>query len=96
MPHSCIFKSAQVSVTDSAAVLFDTAIEVGREYYGFVKNIGSEDVYVGCAAVTDSCGFQLSTDEKLELKFFDSTDALSAICASGESTSVCWFLAAYA
>ncbi len=94
MPHNHIFKSDQVTITDSAVTLFDTSMADGREYYGFVKNIGSEDVYIGCATVTDSCGFQLSTDEKLEIKFLDNTDVLNAICATGESTSVCWFLAA--
>ena len=94
MPHNHIFKSDQVAVTDSVVTLFDTSMVVGREYYGYVKNIGSEDVYIGCAVVTSECGFQLSTDEKLEIKFLDNTDVLNAICAPGESTNVCWFLAA--
>ena len=96
MPINCIFRSAQVAVTDSAVALFDTTIDAARDYYGYVKNIGEEDVYIGCADVTSSCGFQLSTDERLEIKFFDSTDSMGAICAEGESTNVCWFLATYA
>ncbi|MCK5603710.1 hypothetical protein KAR91_17620 [Candidatus Pacearchaeota archaeon] len=95
MPVNCIFRSNQVAVTDSGAALFDTAVDETRDYYGYVKNIGGEDVYVGCSAVTSDCGFQLGTDEKLDIKFYDASDSMSAICAEGESTTVCWFLAAY-
>ena len=95
MPHSCTFKTAHVTVTDSAVALFDTILDEEHDYYGSVKNIGEDDVFIGCATVTSECGYQLSTDEELKIEFWDSSDSLSAICAEGESVSVCWFLAAY-
>jgi cold shock CspA family protein len=95
MPHDCTFKTSQVSVGDSAAVLFDITLEPGREYYGSVKNIGNKDVFVGCSTVTANCGYRLEQDEELELKFYDSTDELSAICVTDNPSSVCWFIAAY-
>lgn len=96
MPRNKHFKTDQVAVTDSLAVLFDTAIDESLEFYGLVKNIGTDDVYIGAENVTDDCGYQLGADEELPIRFFDHNDSLSAICASGKSTNVCWLLAAYA
>jgi hypothetical protein len=95
MPHDCTFKTNQVAIAASPVVLFDVTLEVGREYYGYVRNIGTKDVFVGCPTVTASCGYRLEQDEELNIRFFDSTDELSAICVADNSSSVCWFLAAY-
>ena len=95
MPANCIFRSDQVAVTDSPVVLFDTTLDVDREYYGYIKNIGAECVYIGCDSVTDNCGYELNGREEMEIRFFESVDKISAVCKSEESSNVCWFLSAY-
>jgi hypothetical protein len=76
-------------------LLFDTTLVEGVDYYGYVKNLGSECVYIGCSNVTEACGYELDEREELEIKFMNSDDAIKAVCKSEETSNVCWFLTSY-
>ena len=54
-----------------------------------IKNVGTKDVYLGNSTVTTSNGFKLAAGEGLS--DIRSTAAIYGICASGESTTVCFW-----
>ena len=76
----------QVTVSDAATVI--KAANSSRKTLT-IKNIGANTVYLGGSGVTTSNGFKLTADEGLS--DIRSTTGIYGVCASGESTTVCYW-----
>jgi len=83
------FTTEQVSMTGTAAIIVAAPTAGQYRYSVTIKNIGTEDVYIGSSgSVTASTGYLLATKEVITLD--RSYGAIWGICVSGKTTTVAY------
>jgi hypothetical protein len=75
--------NSQTAVNDTADIVW-SATDTIKE--GSIRNVGTNDVYVGGADVTTADGYLLKSGESLALNYY--TGNLYAVCATGLTSDV--------